>query len=168
MAANALYPTQTKGSDEKLDPTGSGFHDVDHTLTNETNTVHLSGPDEGYDPAVIKRIRRKIDWRLVPPLSALYAISLIDRTNISLAAQAGMIRELRLQPPLARENYYGYAVIAFFPPYIAFELFSNIGMRRVGARWWLPTACVLWSIVLIGMAFVHNWQGLTALRGESS
>lgn len=51
-----------------------------------------------------------------------------------------------------------------FPPYIAFELISNLGLRKVGPRWWLPTAGLLWGIVLLGMGFVNNWEGLVALR----
>lgn len=33
---------------------------------------------------------RKIDWNLIPILSALYCISLIDRTNVSVARLLGM------------------------------------------------------------------------------
>lgn len=119
--------------------------------------------DDGFDPAVIKALRRKIDWKLVPPLAALYAVSLIDRNNLGLAGEAGMTAELKLNI----DNRYSHAVLAFFPPYVALELFSNIGMRRVGARWWLPSAVVVWAICLFGTAFVKNWQGLTALRAVS-
>ncbi|PWN28474.1 phthalate transporter [Jaminaea rosea] len=125
----------------------------------ESNVLAVH-PDEGFDESEIKSIRRKIDWRLVPPLAALYAMSLIDRTNISLAAQAGMSRQLRL----TIEDRYAHAVLAFFPPYIAFELLSNIGLRKVGARFWLPSAGVLWGISMLGMGFVNNHQGLIALR----
>lgn len=117
----------------------------------ESNVLAVH-PDEGFDESEIKSIRRKIDWRLVPPLAALYAMSLIDRTNISLAAQAGMSRQLRL----TIEDRYAHAVLAFFPPYIAFELLSNIGLRKVGARFWLPSAGVLWGISMLGMGFVNN------------
>lgn len=35
--------------------------------------------DAGFLPEEVKRITRKIDWRLIPTLSMMYAISLIDR-----------------------------------------------------------------------------------------
>ena len=41
-------------------------------------------------------IRRKIDYRLLPILGAMYAISLMDRTNLGLAAVAGMNQDLEL------------------------------------------------------------------------
>lgn len=107
------YEVASKGSEEKF----VGGEGLGHTVTSGTGSygdniiesqerqVH---PDEGFDESYIKAIRRKVDWRLVPPLAALYAMSLIDRTNISLAAQAGMIKELRLQ----LDNRYSHAVIA--------------------------------------------------------
>ncbi|CAO1617563.1 unnamed protein product [Sympodiomycopsis kandeliae] len=162
---NPAYQTESKGSEEKF----VGGEGLGHTVTSgtggyEDNIIESQErqvhPDEGFDESYIKSIRRKVDWRLVPPLAALYAISLIDRTNISLAAQLGMVKQLQLYV----DDRYSHAVIAFFPPYIALELFSNLGLRKVGARWWLPTACLLWGIALLGMGFVNNWQGLTALR----
>jgi len=52
--------------------------------------------DDGFDLAMLKRVTRKIDLRLVPYLAACYSVSLIDRTNISLANIAGMGKELQL------------------------------------------------------------------------
>jgi len=57
------------------------------------NTVHkeaYSSPatdsnaaDYAYDQIEEKRLIRKVDWRLLPILGALYSIALIDRTNVS-------------------------------------------------------------------------------------
>lgn len=76
--------------------------------------------DEGYDPQFVKATMRKVDWRLIPPLIAMYCISSIDRKNVSLARAANgeaMQRELDL-------GTYRYNIITlvFFPPYIIFEL----------------------------------------------
>ncbi|KAL9940439.1 hypothetical protein V8E36_001144 [Tilletia maclaganii] len=113
-----------------------------------------------YDPAFVRRTMRRVDFRLVPILALAYAISLIDRTNISLARAAGMQRELALNIG----ERYSIAVIAFFPPYIAFELLSQLGLRRFGAALWLGSAVLLWGVVMIGMGFVKEWGQLTATR----
>jgi hypothetical protein len=39
--------------------------------------------DLAYDQIEEKRLVRKVDWRLLPILGALYSIALIDRTNVS-------------------------------------------------------------------------------------
>jgi hypothetical protein len=53
----------------------------------EANNFH-NDVDHGFDPVILKKLMRKIDIRLIPILSAMYCISLIDRTNLSLARAA--------------------------------------------------------------------------------
>lgn len=66
--------------------------------------------DDGFDAQEIKKTMRKVDWRLVPILSALYAVSLIDRANLSLARAAGMDKALGLN----RGDRYSITVVTFF------------------------------------------------------
>jgi hypothetical protein len=44
--------------------------------------AHYGADFEAYDRIEEKKLIRKIDWRLLPILGALYSISLIDRTNV--------------------------------------------------------------------------------------
>jgi len=115
--------------------------------------------DAGLDMAVVRRVRRRIDLRLVPCLAALYSISLIDRTNLGLAAVAGMVKELKLDA-----NQYSIAALMFFVPYIIAEIPSNIGIRKFGAANWLAGAAFCWGVVQIGQGFVHSGPALTACR----
>lgn len=67
----------------------------------EVETLHNSGIEENspriYGQEDIEvftakeqsRIIRKVDWRLVPVLGILYAVSLVDRNNLGTAAIAG-------------------------------------------------------------------------------
>lgn len=52
---------------EDVSPPASGSHSTDYAL----------------DEIEEKKLVRKIDWRLLPILGALYSIALIDRTNVS-------------------------------------------------------------------------------------
>jgi hypothetical protein len=146
----AVHPQTTRASDEKTSdidvPAGYQPRDGDvegHKVGHLVTRDHIN---DGYDPAFLKKTMRRIDFRLVPILAALYAVSLIDRTNISLARAAGMGASLGLNRPGSQE--YSYAVLAFFPTYIVFELPSNIGMRKFGAPIWLGGATFLWGIVM--------------------
>lgn len=49
------------------------------------------------DPRMERRVLRKIDFRLLPILGALYTIALIDRTNISVARISGLDDDLDLK-----------------------------------------------------------------------
>lgn len=119
-----------------------------------------SDHESGLDPEYERQIIRKVDWRLLPILGSLYSVALIDRTNMSNAAVAGMTIDLKLYVG----ERYSIALLMFFIPYFLFELPSNIILRKVGAANWLSLIVVLWGAVMIAMGFVKNWQQLTALR----
>merc|ERR1712169_143100 len=99
-------------------------------------------------------------WRLIPMLSAVYAISLIDRTNISIARTVGMGRDLQLTVG----ERYSIITCIFFVPYIIFELPANLVIRKVGPRTQLSAITIAWGAVMLGMAFITNWQQLAACR----
>jgi hypothetical protein len=86
--------------------------------------------DEGFDPAEVKRTMRKVDWNLIPILSAMYCISLIDRTNLSIARasnQKAMNKDLGLD----KGDRYSIATMIFFVPYVSFipEFMPEHGRR---------------------------------------
>ncbi|KAK4693921.1 hypothetical protein P7C70_g8838, partial [Phenoliferia sp. Uapishka_3] len=128
-----------------------------HDESTSPNT-DLEGAHE-VDPAEDARIMRKVDWRLIPILSLLYSISLIDRTNISVARVAGMALPLA-KGGLALTIGARYSIISL----IIFELPSNILLRKLGARNHMTMIVVSWGAVMVGMGFVKNWTALLALR----
>ncbi|TXT06940.1 uncharacterized protein COLE_06271 [Cutaneotrichosporon oleaginosum] len=120
--------------------------------------------DAGYDPAMIKRTVRKIDFRLIPILTMMYLVSAMDRANLSLARAANnnqMVKDLQLQIG----DRYSIATLAFFIPYIILEVPSQAGLRVFGAKIWLGGATLLWGVMMLCMGFVKTWQQLAALRG---
>ncbi|RMZ67692.1 tartrate transporter [Pyrenophora seminiperda CCB06] len=119
-----------------------------------------SGTDYEFDQVEEKRLIRKIDWRLLPILGALYSIALIDRTNVSNARVAGMDKDLQLHIG----ERYTIALVMFFPPYFLLELPSNIVLRKVGSANWLSFIALSWGAVMIGQGFVKSWISLTICR----
>lgn len=67
---------------------------------------------------------KRIDRRLLPILGAMYAISLIDRTNLGLAAVAGMNQDLKLDG-----DKYTIIIMLFFVMYIIFESKPSVSPR---------------------------------------
>jgi len=109
---------------------------------------------------VVKKLVRKIDYRLIPPLAFLYAIALVNRNNLPNARLAGMDKELGI----SIGNRYTILIMMFFIPYILFELPANLAMRKIGPAKWLGFIGFAWGIVTIGMGFVHSWGALLACR----
>ncbi|KAF8070732.1 major facilitator superfamily domain-containing protein [Lyophyllum atratum] len=83
----------------------------------------------------------------------LYALALIDRTNLGVARIAGMDRDLKLSVG----SRYSIVSALYFIPYILFQLPSNIFLRQLGVRNWLTFCVVAWGIVQLAMGFVPNW-----------
>ncbi|KAF2685980.1 MFS general substrate transporter [Lentithecium fluviatile CBS 122367] len=115
---------------------------------------------EAYGDIEEKKLIRKIDWRLLPILGALYSIALIDRTNISNARVAGMGADLALQIG----ERYTIVLVLFFPTYALLELPSNIVLRKVGSANWLAFIALAWGAVMIGQGFVKSWETLAVCR----
>ncbi|RXW19924.1 hypothetical protein EST38_g5926 [Candolleomyces aberdarensis] len=133
----------------------------DVKLDAEVGTQEKKVPvDAHYDPKFVERTLRHVDWRMLPLLGLLYAIALIDRTNLGVARISGMEQDLRLDIG----ERYSIASMIYFPPYILLEIPGNLILQWIGARSWLTICVVGWGAAQVGMAFVPNWQLLCLTR----
>jgi sugar phosphate permease len=123
---------------------------------------HESHPDQlaSFDRVEVHKITRIIDTRLVPVVTIMYAISLMDRTNLGNLAIAGMSKDLNIL------TGYGYNLsnMTFFITYILFQPLLVLVCRKMGPRWFLPMITALWGIVLISAGWIQHWHSLLAVR----
>ncbi|KFZ15703.1 hypothetical protein V502_05446 [Pseudogymnoascus sp. VKM F-4520 (FW-2644)] len=85
---------------------GNLTHDNETSSTVEQLETKFSTPEaqltdalqlgDDLDAKVVRKLIRKIDLRIMPALGMLYAVSLIDRVNLSVARIAGMDDDLQL------------------------------------------------------------------------
>ena len=101
---------------------------------------------------------RRVTWRLVPLLMALYFVNYLDRTNLGIA-KAEVSADLQLSATL-----FGLASGIFFIGYVLVEIPSNLALVRFGARRWLARIAVSWGVVAVAIAFAPNATTLLALR----
>ncbi|KAI8307985.1 hypothetical protein K4K61_003075 [Colletotrichum sp. SAR11_59] len=106
------------------------------------------------------RVRRKVDWRLIPILGILYSIAGLDRVNLSNARVAGMNQDLRFDIG----NRYSIALLVFFITYFLFELPTTLALRPVGPKILLNGLVFSWGIVMLGMGFANDWRVIVACR----
>ncbi|EAQ91529.1 hypothetical protein CHGG_03464 [Chaetomium globosum CBS 148.51] len=106
-----------------------------------------------------KKILRKMDMRLIPMLALLYLLSFLDRGNIGNAKIEGLQEDLGLT-----DDQYNWCLTAFFFTYAAFEVPSNLMLKRVRPSIWLPAIMIAWGIVMTLMGIVHNYAGLLSAR----
>ncbi|KAJ5241769.1 uncharacterized protein N7469_000096 [Penicillium citrinum] len=119
-----------------------------------------STEEEEFTPEEQRRIIRRIDLRLVTMTGLAYCISLMDRTNLSAAAIAGLKSELRLDIG----NRYSIVVLMFFVPYVLFQPPMTVLIRKIGPTIFLGTIVMTWAVIMIGTGFVKNWGQLVGLR----
>ncbi|KAF2829826.1 MFS general substrate transporter [Ophiobolus disseminans] len=112
------------------------------------------------DIKLVAKLRHRVDWRLIPALGAMYGISLMDRKNVSNAAIAGMLKDLKM----GRGYGYNLVNLSFFITYVLCQPFMIIICRKVGPRLFLPGICIAWGAVIIGFGFTKNWPSLVPLR----
>lgn len=79
----------------EVSPNGRFEEKLDAPTAHAVDSVS-SEVDYGFSPEEEKRIKRRIDRRLVPVLGIMYCVSLMDRTNLGAANIAGMGTELLL------------------------------------------------------------------------
>ncbi|KAL7947804.1 major facilitator superfamily domain-containing protein [Trichoderma barbatum] len=144
----ARHPTSEKAEVEKI-------QDV---ATNNLGT--------GSDPALgsftdvdEKKILRKMDIRLLPMLSVLYLLSFLDRGNIGNAKIEGLQEDLNMTPA-----QYNWCLTVFFFTYAAFEVPSNLLLKKLRPSRWLPLIMVCWGVVMTLMGLVQSFRGLLAAR----
>jgi len=118
----------------------------------QSGTIEWTEEDE-------RRIRSRMDWRIVPCVLLLYLMCFIDRANIGNARIQGMDKDLNLI------GYrFNWASSIFYMSYIAAEIPSNIILKHVGGQYYLPALVVAFGLVSMCTAFVTTFQGLLVCR----
>jgi MFS transporter, ACS family, tartrate transporter len=101
---------------------------------------------------------RRISWRLLPLLFALFVASFLDRTNLGVAS-------LRMNADLTLSaSAFALGAGVFYFGYALFEVPSNLILARVGARVWIARIAITWGIAASAMIFVQGTTSFYALR----
>jgi hypothetical protein len=140
-------------------------HHLNAEAVDEIQAYRSAGAlGDGYTEKMDRRLLWKIDFRLIPMLAIIYGICVIDRyphpmtcangsVNMGYAKVAGMGDDLGLNIG-AR---YSICLLVFFPPYMLFEIPSNMFLVRFGVWKTMTFLIMAWGLIVLGMGFVHTW-----------
>lgn len=92
------------------------------------------------DPASVRRLNRKLDLHVLPPLFILYFLSFLDRGNIGNARIQGLEASLGMSG-----QDYSIALCIFFIPYVLFEVPSNLILKWLSPKTWLSILVTGWG-----------------------
>jgi MFS family permease len=96
--------------------------------------------------------------RLIPLMCAIYFMSYLDRTNVSLA-KARLAADLGISAAA-----YGLGAGIFFLGYALLEVPSNLVAHRVGPRRWIARIAVTWGALSASMMFVQGEWSFYTIR----
>ncbi|TVY13764.1 putative transporter protein, partial [Lachnellula arida] len=106
-----------------------------------------------------KSLVRKLDLRLLPPLTLLYLLSFLDRSNVGNAKLVGLTKDLKITG-----NQYLLTLTIYFIGYVLFEIPCNIILKRTTPKFWLPTLMLAWGIVATLLGVTQNFAGFVVAR----
>jgi MFS family permease len=104
---------------------------------------------------------RKVAWRVMPLLFLGYIVAFLDRVNVAFA-KLQMAADLQFS-----DAVYGFGAGIFFIGYFAFEVPSNLILRKVGARIWMARIMITWGIISSLFVFTGHaaWGPVSAAFG---
>jgi MFS transporter, ACS family, allantoate permease len=111
------------------------------------------------DPAEAIRIRRKIDWHILPMMCFLYLVQFMDKTTLAYAAILGMNEEAHLSV-----DQYNWLGTIFYLSYLVFEYPQNLALQRFPVGKWMSINIFIWAVALCSHAACKSWGGLFAVR----
>lgn len=117
-----------------------------------------SGGNVSIDPALEKRVVRKLDWNLVTLVSWLYLLAFLDRSNIGNARIAGMEEDLNLS-----SSDYQWLLTIFYIFYIVFA-FATIFWKIFPPHAWAAFVVFGWGLMATVQSATSTWGGMMALR----
>jgi len=91
-------------------------------------------------PDIERRVRRQLDYKILPMICFFMFVSFLDRGNIGNAKIQGMTKELHM-----RGNDYNIAVMLFTVAYIIFRLPASLIFKKTGPQS-LSVMMFLWGI----------------------
>ncbi|KAL5349824.1 hypothetical protein ACLOAV_004858 [Pseudogymnoascus australis] len=106
-----------------------------------------------------KAILRKLDYKLLPPLTLLYLLSFLDRSNVGNAKLEGLAADMNFT-----DTQYLSTLTIYFIGYVIFEVPANIVLKRTTPQFWLPTTMVAWGIVATLLGICRDFNGFLVAR----
>lgn len=137
------------------------LHDKD---TSDEKVERPSMMEEGhYDNVGLSHLERKVlfkmDVRILPILALLFLCSFIDRTNVGNAKILGLQKDIGIT-----DHQYAIGLCVFYATYIASELPSNLVLKKMSPKIWLPLLTSVWGILTMCLGFVHGFGSFVAVR----
>ncbi|KAJ4254007.1 hypothetical protein NW762_010410 [Fusarium torreyae] len=114
---------------------------------------------EASEAVDIDKMRRKIDWHIVPLMFCCYTMQFLDKVILNYSAVMGLNQDLKLQG-----NDFSNIATFLFVGLLCFEIPNIYFLQMVPAGKWLGGNVIFWGIATASGAAAHNYQTLLVSR----
>ncbi|WRT70523.1 uncharacterized protein IL334_007521 [Kwoniella shivajii] len=115
--------------------------------------------DSTINPEDEKRLKRKLDRRILPLLGICYFFYYVDKTTLSYAAIFGIKTDLKLHG-----TQYSWLSSIFYFGWLGWAIPSNLLMQRSPPAYYLAGNIFMWGALLMLQAVSKNFTTIAVLR----
>ncbi|CAA7271463.1 unnamed protein product [Cyclocybe aegerita] len=115
--------------------------------------------DKPLDPEVAARLRKKIDWHLMPLMCIMYLMAFADKITLGQSAVLGILPGANLT-----QNQFNWLGTVFYLSYLAFEYPQNLALQTLPVGKWMSVNIFVWGVALLCHAACKSFGGLFAVR----
>ncbi|KAK7214127.1 hypothetical protein V2G26_021305 [Clonostachys chloroleuca] len=124
-----------------------------------TEYEHYCQLNEDFTGERMSKLVRKIDYRVLPQLVIIYLLAYVDRSNAGNAKLFGTLEDLNING-----TQWNTSLSIFFITYALGGVPSNIMLKRIGPRFWLPTLLIACGVTIICAGCQSTYGGWIAFR----
>jgi hypothetical protein len=152
-----------EGGNVESAPQDQSNEDLKRTITNNDEAARVFHEYDGpltWTPEEERRLRRKVDWRLMPILCTTYMLQYYDKAMLGQAAIFGLVQDLHLDVG----NRYFFSAAIFYIGFIAGAYPSIVLAQRYPIERVMCGVVTVWGITLLLTIACFNYQGVYAQR----
>ncbi|ORY30170.1 major facilitator superfamily domain-containing protein [Naematelia encephala] len=112
-----------------------------------------------FTDAEFNKLKRKVDWILLPLMWWCYGIQQTDKTGLSFMNVFGLQKSTHMVG-----QQYSLLTVVFYVGYACFEFPSSILMQRFNMGKVLAIFMFCWGVIVLCQAFLNDWSQFMALR----
>lgn len=109
--------------------------------------------------AEVKRIRLKVDMRIMPILCITYLLQFLDKLSLNYASAYSMVEDLGLEG-----QRYSWVAAIFNFGYLFWAFPSNYLVQKFPIAKWTGCMLIIWAGILIAHIGAKNYGGMLVLR----
>ena len=163
--------TSTTSEHEDIDGEYGSYHDhifadpatakywTDKMFQVKYEGRHRFDPRFTWSASEEKKVRRKVDYRIMTWCWMMFVALELNRRNINRAITDNMLPELGMNT-----NDFNYGQTIFLISFLAAELPSGLISKKLGPDVWIPTIICAWSVISAAQAALTSKAGYYAIR----